>query len=54
MSLAISLGPRRRLIPKANSPFLPIRYLSFSFIRMSAEFLISNNRLVRALTALLR
>jgi hypothetical protein len=54
MSSAISLGPGRRLAPKANSPFLPIRCLSFSFARMSAEFLASNNGLVRALAALLR
>jgi hypothetical protein len=54
MSSAVSLGPRRGLAPKANGPFLPIRCLSFSFARMSAEFLISDNRLVRALAALLR
>jgi hypothetical protein len=54
MSSAVGLGPRRRLAPKVNSPILPIRCLSFSFIRMSAEFLISNDRLVRALAALLR
>lgn len=54
ISLAVGLSPRRRLAPKANSPFLPIGCLSFSFIRMSAEFLASNVRLVRALIALLR
>jgi hypothetical protein len=54
MSLAVGLSPRRRLAPKANGPFLPIGCLSFSFARMSAEFLASNDGLVRALAALLR
>jgi hypothetical protein len=54
MSLAIGLSPRHRLTPKANSPLLPIGCLSFSFTRMSAEFLISKVRLVKAFTALLR
>jgi hypothetical protein len=54
MSLAVGLSPRYRLTPKVNSPLLPIGCLSFSFARMSAKFLISKVRLVRALTALLR
>jgi hypothetical protein len=54
MSSAVGLSPRRRLTPKANGPLLPIGCLSFSFTRMSAEFLISKVRLVRALIALLR
>ena len=54
MSLAVSLGPRHRLIPEVNGPFLLEGCLSLSFIRISAEFLISDTRLVRALIALLR
>jgi hypothetical protein len=54
MSSAVGLGPRRGLAPEANGPLLPIGCLSFSFARMSAEFLTSEVRLVRALAALLR
>jgi hypothetical protein len=54
MSLAVGLGPRRRLAPKANGPFLPGGCLSFSFVRILAKFLTSDAGLVRALIALLR
>jgi hypothetical protein len=54
MSSAVGLGPGRGLTPEANGPFLPRGCLSFSFVRISAEFLASDAGLVRALAALLR